>query len=62
MDSTKRDKRRSIAIILDCDGTIANDTTSQLIESIGGNPICFWKDVDHRFSEGWDPPLLWMPK
>ncbi len=62
MDSTKRRKRRSIAIILDCDGTIAEDTTSQLIKFIGGDPICFWETVNPRYSEGWDPSLLWMPK
>ncbi|MCL4480903.1 MAG: haloacid dehalogenase-like hydrolase [Candidatus Thermoplasmatota archaeon] len=62
MDSTEREKRRSIAIILDCDGTIAEDTTSQLIELIGGNSEMFWKQINAKYSEGWDPSLLWMPK
>lgn len=62
MNSTQREKRKSIAIILDCDGTIAEDTTSQLIEFIGGDPECFWEPINSGYCEGWDPPLLWMPK
>lgn len=62
MHSTQGEKRRSIAIILDCDGTIAEDTTSQLIESIGGDPELFWQPINTRYCEGWDPPMLWMPE
>lgn len=53
---------KSFAIILDCDGTIAEDTTSQMIKFIGGNSEEFWEGINSRYSEGWDPSLLWMPE
>lgn len=62
MDYAEFDKSKSFALILDCDGTIADDTTSQLIDFIGGRRKDFWNEMNEKYSEGWDPSLLWMPK
>lgn len=58
----KNNTGKHFALVLDCDETIAKDTTSQLIDLIGGNSVEFWAEINPRYSEGWDASLLWMPE
>ena len=51
---------KTIAIICDCDNTLAPDTTSMLLEDNGINLDSFWKDIGSKVKLGWDPPVAWM--
>ena len=51
---------KTIAIICDCDNTLAPDTTSMLLEDNGINLDLFWKDISSKVKLGWDPPVAWM--
>ena len=51
---------KTIAIICDCDNTLAPDTTSSLLEDNGIDLDSFWKDISHQVEMGWDPPIAWM--
>ena len=51
---------KTIAIICDCDNTLAPDTTSMLLEDNGINLDEFWKDIGSKVKLGWDPPIAWM--
>ena len=51
---------KTIAIICDCDNTLAPDTTSMLLEDNGINLDAFWKDIGSKVKFGWDPPVAWM--
>ena len=51
---------KTIAIICDCDNTLAPDTTSSLLEDNGIALDSFWKDISHQVEMGWDPPIAWM--
>lgn len=51
---------KTIAIICDCDNTLAPDTTSMLLEDNGINLDSFWKDISSKVKCGWDPPIAWM--
>ena len=51
---------KTIAIICDCDNTLAPDTTSMLLEDNGINLDAFWKDIGIKVKLGWDPPIAWM--
>ena len=51
---------KTIAIICDCDNTLAPDTTSMLLENNGINLDEFWKDISSKVKLGWDPPVAWM--
>lgn len=53
---------KSFAIIMDCDDTVAPQTTSRLIEYLGEDPEVFWPPINERAKEGWDVELLWMPE
>src|SRR3989442_8192962 len=53
-------KQNTIAIICDCDGTLAPDTTAFLLESNQIDQKQFWNDVSRLVSQGWDPPLAYM--
>ena len=53
---------KTIAIICDCDNTLAPDTTSMLLEDNGINLDSFWKDISHQVEMGCDPPIAWMTK
>lgn len=50
-----------VALVMDFDDTLAPDTTSALVRMLGGSAGPFWKSLRARFSEGWDPPLAWIP-
>jgi len=49
-----------IALIIDCDGTIAEDTTTKLVSYIGINPTYFWRRVRFMERQGWEPTLAYM--
>ena len=51
---------KKIAIICDCDNTLAPDTTSLLLESNGIDTKQFWPVIENLVREGWDPPIAWM--
>ena len=51
---------KKIAIICDCDNTLAPDTTSLLLESNGVDTKQFWQKIDGLTKQGWDPPIAWM--
>lgn len=47
--------RIPIAVIFDFDDTLAPDTTSGFLESIGIEPRTFWREAGQRIESGWDP-------
>jgi len=47
---------------MDCDDTLAPDTTEQLIRALGGKPREFWHEIAKDTTQGWDPPLVWIPE
>ena len=51
-----------IAIIYDCDGTLAKDTTDFLLEEYGINVDEFWSHVGQQVKQGWDPPLAYLTR
>lgn len=54
--------QNTIAIICDCDETLAPDTTSLLLQTNGIDVKEFWNDVSKQVESGWDPPISWMNK
>ncbi len=53
----------TIAIICDCDDTLAHDTTNFLLEENGIKLDDFWNDIDRNFvQKGWDPPQAYLHK
>ena len=53
----------TIAVIADCDGTLAPDTTDQLLTHFGVDPAEFWpREVRPRVEAGWDEQLAYMQK
>jgi phosphoglycolate phosphatase-like HAD superfamily hydrolase len=53
--------QNTIAVICDCDETLAPDTTSTLLEENGIDVDDFWnKKLAKLVSQGWDPPIAWM--
>lgn len=52
--------QNTIAIICDCDETLAPDTTGFLLDSNGLSQKLFWENVSKMVSQGWDPPLAYM--
>ena len=54
--------QNTIAIICDCDDTLAPDTTNFLLEENGIKSDSFWKEINKLIKDGWDPPLAWMTK
>ena len=52
--------QNTIAIICDCDETLAPDTTNFLLEQNGIKVKQFWKNITKMVSQGWDPPIAWM--
>ena len=58
---TKMSKiQNTIAIICDCDETLAPDTTSYLLKENGIDVNSFWNKMTKLVSEGWDPSLVWL--
>ncbi|NIQ07539.1 MAG: haloacid dehalogenase-like hydrolase, partial [Candidatus Korarchaeota archaeon] len=50
-----------IAVIMDCDDTLCDDTTDFVLESLGISPYEeFWPQVKPKIERGWDPPLAYM--
>lgn len=52
--------QNTIAIICDCDETLAPDTTNFLLEQNGVKVKPFWNKITKLVSQGWDPPQAWM--
>lgn len=52
--------QNTIAIICDCDETLAPDTTNFLLEQNGVKVKPFWNNIAKMVSHGWDPPQAWM--
>ena len=52
--------QNTMAIICDCDGTLAPDTTEFLLNQNNINTKQFWQDHEKMIIEGWDPPIAWM--
>jgi hypothetical protein len=50
---------KRLALVLDCDGTIADDTTTQLLRWVGIDSDPFWADVNSKEGQGWDGTLVW---
>ena len=50
----------TIAIIADCDGTLAPDTTGQLLTQCGINPKELFDRTNSLVKEGWSQPLAYM--
>jgi hypothetical protein len=51
----------TIAVISDCDDTLAPDTTVQLLRFLGIDPKRFFsEDVAQLVADGWDPPLAYL--
>jgi len=51
----------TIAVIADCDDTLAPDTTVQLLRELGIDPTDFFRgDVADLIANGWDPPLAYL--
>jgi hypothetical protein len=50
-----------IAVLMDCDDTLCDDSTNYLISRIGIDPEKeFWPLVTPKIEKGWDPPLAYM--
>lgn len=53
----------TIAVVADCDGTLAPDTTNQLLEHFNLKPEEFWpNEVEPLVKAGWDEHLAYMQK
>lgn len=53
----------TIAVVADCDGTLAPDTTDQLLSHFNVKPEEFWpNEVQPLVKEGWDEHLAYMQK
>src|SRR6266545_463809 len=51
----------TIAIVADCDDTLAPDTTAQLLTACGVDAASFFTDRSARLvREGWDPALAYL--
>ncbi len=50
----------TIAVVCDCDDTLAPDTTNFLLESNGVDTRAFWDAHKSLVADGWDPPIAWM--
>jgi len=50
----------TIALILDCDGTLCPDTISFLLKHYRVSKKEFWHSVTEMVRKGWDPPLAYM--
>jgi len=53
-------EQNTIAIICDCDETLAPDTTGFLLDYNGLSQKLFWENISKMVSQGWDPPLAYM--
>jgi hypothetical protein len=51
---------KRIALIFDCDGTIAEDTTTRLLRYLRLAPSQFWAAVRKQEQQGWEPTLAFM--
>ena len=54
--------QNTIAVICDCDDTLASDTTDFLLKQNGIDTKPFWEEINEMIFLGWDPPLAWMTR
>ncbi|MGI0015365.1 MAG: hypothetical protein ACREBU_18265, partial [Nitrososphaera sp.] len=52
--------QNTVAIICDCDDTLAPDTTVFLLDRNGVEQKPFWSKATQMVEDGWDPPLAYM--
>lgn len=55
-------KQNTIALICDCDSTLAPDTTNFMLSENKIDIDPFWDEINKLVENGWDPPLAWMTK
>lgn len=51
---------RTIALVFDCDDTLAPDTTTWLLQQFGVDTDAFWQRAGDLVRAGWDPPLAYL--
>jgi len=51
---------RRVALVFDCDGTIAEDSTTRLLRHLQLDEKKFWAKVNELEKEGWEPTLAFM--
>lgn len=49
-----------IAIVMDCDDTLCDDSTNFLLSRLGINEKKFWAKIATEIADGWDPTLVYM--
>lgn len=49
-----------VAVVFDCDYTLAEDTTSWLLTKLGMNSAEVYKEAANLIHSGWDPPLAYL--
>ena len=54
--------QNTIAIVFDFDDTLAHDSTSSYLESLGVDVKEFWKSQNGLLKEGWDPVPAYMQR
>ena len=52
--------KNTVAIICDCDETLAPDTTNFWLQTNRINTKDFWNRHEKYVAQGWDPPIAWM--
>ena len=50
----------AIALVFDFDDTLAPDSTSQVLEAVGIEPVPFWQRHRELMAAGWDQVPAWM--
>lgn len=55
-------RQNTIALICDCDSTLAPDATNFPLKENKINIDSFLDEVRSLVENGWDPPLAWMTK
>ena len=54
--------QNTIAVISDCDDTLAPDTTGQLLTHFGLDPDDIYRSAAELVKEGWDPTIAYMQR
>lgn len=52
--------QNTIAVIADCDDTLAPDTTAQLLRHFGVDPDVVFREAADLVKQGWDPAIAYM--
>lgn len=54
--------QNTIAVIADCDDTLAPDTTAQLLRKFGVDPEGVFREAADLVKQGWDPAIAYMQR